>query len=237
MEDRDRAEWNYLLIQTPGWLINNYNIKLSMSGLNEIDYLSNLTDTLNSKIVELNLDIDYDKFSLLGVFNELIAFTDELSEYLHGYRLTTSIDFLLQDPELIYTECNKLADEFLDKNYPTEVENNGFRLKKLTWLYGLLLKLQFLQGRLDALNPPKKDEVYSLPYKIALLHEIGFFDLPKLLAVDIGKREKIIKSLIGGNERDIRGNIAVLKPQSKDSRLKYTSNDHLEDVAKLFKNR
>jgi len=231
---KDKAEWSYLLIQSPVQVINNYNVKLSMSGMNEIGYLNNLIQLLTDSIDGLNIDVDYDKHSLPDVFKELIDFSDELNYYLHGYKLSTSIEFFMQDPDLIYNECDKLAEEFTDKGYPENVEYNGFRLKKLCWLYGLLLKLSFLQGKMNALVPSKKEEVYSLSYKIAMLNEIGFFELPKIKAMAKGKKNEIIKILIGYNVRDIAGNIAALDINSKQYGFNYTSHNHIEEVIKLL---
>lgn len=68
------------------------------------------------------------------------------------------------------------------------------------------------------------------PYKIALLKELGFFDLDKVKNISKEKQYIIIQKLIGGTLRTVKGNILVLNPESKEDRMKYTANNHIENI-------
>jgi len=79
----------------------------------------------------------------------------------------------------------------------------------------------------------EKEKTNNLPYKIALLNEIGFFDLPLIKNLTATKKIEVIKQLIGGTDRQIKGNINVLKPQSMDNRTRYTSFTYEDEVKKF----
>lgn len=74
----------------------------------------------------------------------------------------------------------------------------------------------------------------SLPKAIAMLHEIGFFELEKLKNLNDTSIAKIISFIQmkemenSTNTRAISGNIRVLNPKNKEDGLKYTSHKWLE---------
>jgi len=84
----------------------------------------------------------------------------------------------------------------------------------------------------------------SLPKAIAMLNEIGFFELEKLKSLTENNIAKII-SIIQlknpndkNNLRSISGNIRVLNPDNKESISKYTSykwNDEMKDLLNKIK--
>ena len=75
----------------------------------------------------------------------------------------------------------------------------------------------------------------KIPYKIALLNEIGFFDLPAIKELNREKQRGLLNILIGGTDRQLKGNINVLNPNSIDNRIRYTSFTHEKDVKKYLK--
>ncbi|MGY5846625.1 hypothetical protein ACW6QP_04335 [Salegentibacter sp. HM20] len=79
-------------------------------------------------------------------------------------------------------------------------------------------------------------ENIPLPFKIALLDELGVFNSPKLKKLPQKKQREIIMMLIGGTDRQIKGNIAVLNPNSNEDRIRYTSYNYFEKVRKIFMN-
>lgn len=81
----------------------------------------------------------------------------------------------------------------------------------------------------------------SLPFAIAMLNEIGFFDLPKIKSMSLNKQAQLI-SIIQQNDikdkirnRSISGNISVLNPKSNENQTKYTSYLQVEKVKVLLK--
>ena len=82
-----------------------------------------------------------------------------------------------------------------------------------------------------------KTKTHDLPISIAMLYEIGFFELEKIKNLSPNNQAKIIafiqqKNIENNNiVRAISGNIRVLFPDSnKEDGFKYTSHKHLEKV-------
>lgn len=81
---------------------------------------------------------------------------------------------------------------------------------------------------------------YSLPFAIALLNAIGFFELEKiknLTPSSLAKIIAIIQQKDPSNKttiRSISGNIRVLNPNNKEDNFKYTSHKHVEKVKTLL---
>jgi hypothetical protein len=97
------------------------------------------------------------------------------------------------------------------------------------------LRLKFYKAKLQNLPTKefKKEETEieeKIPFKIALLDELGFFDLPKIKNKSKESQYKIIQKIIEADLRTIKGNVLVLNPESKEDRSKYTSNNHLENT-------
>lgn len=103
----------------------------------------------------------------------------------------------------------------------------------------LTVKLQSFETLLSTKNKEqdqKKEKQNDLPYKIALLKEIGFFDLPLLKNLNATKQREVVKQLIGGSDRQIKGNINVLNRDSLEDRLRYTSFAYEDEVKKFVSN-
>lgn len=71
-------------------------------------------------------------------------------------------------------------------------------------------------------NEPKIKNT-SCSVQIALLNELGFFDLPVIKEMSSAQKEYIISKLLNKGERDVRGNINALNPDSGEDLSKYTS--------------
>lgn len=89
-------------------------------------------------------------------------------------------------------------------------------------------KLKSLPDTESAKEEIEQEE--KTPYKIALLKELGFFDLDKIKNTSKENRYKIIQKIIGGSLRSVKGNVLVLNPESNEDRTRYTVNSHLESV-------
>ncbi len=80
----------------------------------------------------------------------------------------------------------------------------------------------------------KKNE--TLAYRVALLHEIEFFKLDKIKRLNKTQQRMVVMKLIGGTDRQVKGNINVLNPDSLDDRLRYTSFSFENEVRKFVNN-
>jgi len=97
------------------------------------------------------------------------------------------------------------------------------------------IRSKFYKAKLKSLpnTETTKEEIEQeekTPYKIALLKELGFFELDKIKKLSKENSFKVIQKLIGGTPRTIKGNINVLNESSLEDRNKYTSNNHIEEV-------
>jgi hypothetical protein len=72
-------------------------------------------------------------------------------------------------------------------------------------------------------NEPKPKINTSCSVQVALLKELGFFDLPSIKEMSSAQKEYIISRLLNKSERDVRGNINALNPDSGEDLSKYTS--------------
>jgi hypothetical protein len=86
----------------------------------------------------------------------------------------------------------------------------------------------------------KEPQSYSLPVVVALLNEIGFFELDKIKNLSPNNQAKII-ALIQQKDinnkslnRSISGNIRVLNPDNKEDAFKYTSHKHPDKVKSIL---
>ena len=81
----------------------------------------------------------------------------------------------------------------------------------------------------------KVDDSKSISYKIALLNEIGFFQLDSIKNLTKENQIEIVQKLLGGTTRYIKGNINILGDASNEDGLKYTSHKHIEGVKKYLR--
>lgn len=97
--------------------------------------------------------------------------------------------------------------------------------------------IRYFKIKLDRL-PPKnktKSKKKSLPYQIALLEHIGFFQLEYFKRLPQSKVDKITALLLNSNERSVRGNRSALK-DGNVGHQKYTSYTHKEKIDKDLNN-
>lgn len=75
----------------------------------------------------------------------------------------------------------------------------------------------------------------SIPFKIALCHELGFLNTPEFKSLNNNRKREVLQILIGGSDRQIKGNLAVLNPRSNDNPSRYTAHQYLGQVRKFLK--
>lgn len=104
--------------------------------------------------------------------------------------------------------------------------------------FSLKLRSEFLNNKkAQQTTQPQQTETeieaetkQDLPYKIALLNEIGFFKLDAIKKLTKENQYKIISAITGGTHRTVKGNVLVLDPNSNEDRMKYTSNNYKDEV-------
>lgn len=173
---------------------------------------------IESKIEQFNqLELEYNKKCYLSddeVYQE-IKKTEIVANYIdRGFDKTNKKEF--------ETELESRFFKFRQNYIFKEKKEEGIRSK----FYKAKLKnLPIIEATKEEIEQEEKT-----PYKIALLKELGFFELDKIKKLSKENSFKIIQKLIGGTPRTIKGNINVLNEDSKEDRNKYTSNNHFEEV-------
>nr|WP_299168783.1 hypothetical protein [uncultured Allomuricauda sp.] len=82
----------------------------------------------------------------------------------------------------------------------------------------------------------KQKKNSSLPYQIALLNEVGFFDLERLKGLSKSKQYDLLAKLLNADSRSVKGNHAVLNPHSNENRTKFTSYNYMDEVKVYLNN-
>jgi hypothetical protein len=221
---------NYTLTNLKEYKENQYDIKLKDHLEKYIDYdelhfieselkfFKNCYDSANIKL----LNIEYSEY------NRNYDCVD------YGTRLEYTIDYL----EITGSVNTIVSGEILDFTDAT-IETGSYDLVRCEQLKVTFSKiLSFLNDKKEQLttqpqqtepiNEPETEQ--DLPYKIALLNEIGFFKLDAIKKLTKENRYKIISTITGGTHRTIKGNVLVLDPESNENRMKYTSNNYTDEV-------
>lgn len=170
--------------------------------------------TLRKLLIEIAI------LDALNEINRLLRLNRNLFNLF--YLLDDFTDFEIKDYKSLSLEDTpiyRLLNEKLNPNFYTNTNYEDF----------------------DFDEPEKIEEKsYSLPIVIALLNEIGFFELEKiknLSPTSLAKIIAIIQSKDLNNKttnRAISGNIRVLNPNNKEDGFKYTSHKHAQKVKALL---
>ncbi len=109
--------------------------------------------------------------------------------------------------------------------------NNGHLIKLRLDLSSICETYSKLVEKSQVENNSKK---VSLPYQIALLKQLGFFDLEYFKDLSQTKVNMIIAKLLNTQDRSVSGNISALKDRNIGHH-KYTSYKHVETVIAYLK--
>jgi hypothetical protein len=139
-----------------------------------------------------------------------------LSQYLGKNPNADEKDFLLHQIELRSPDSIENIQDT-----PLNEVNSNIRYFKI--------KLDRLPSK-NKTNSKKK----SLPYQIALLNELGYFELEKFKNLPKDKVYEITARLLNSDKRSVKGNHAVLNPISKENTVKFTSHIYMEAVKKYL---
>ena len=163
-----------------------------------------------------------------------------LNFYLSDNKRNTELDFIngkIEDTALLINE-NRSKEDFTKDGFKTKrhIKLRRFlkELKERQVILdterkvSLLLEDSSTENQTTQLNSEEVEK--PLPYKIALLQELGFFELDKIKKLTKENKFKVIQKLTGGTHRTIKGNVNVLNSDSNEDRAKYTSNNYTDEV-------
>ncbi|WP_374465187.1 hypothetical protein [Chryseobacterium sp.] len=71
-----------------------------------------------------------------------------------------------------------------------------------------------------------KRKTTSCSVQVSILNELVFFDLQKVKEMTSTQKEYTISCLLNRGEREVKGNINVLNPNSKEDVTRYTASTH-----------
>lgn len=144
----------------------------------------------------------------------------------------------IKKTEIVVNYIGKAFDKKDNKNFEAYLENKFLKFRQQyiskenreesmsSKFYNIKLRcLPNIETTAEEIEQEEKT-----PYKIALLKELGFFELDRIKKNSKENVFKIIQKLTGGTVRTIKGNVNVLNEESKEDRSKYTSNNHIEEV-------
>ncbi len=147
---------------------------------------------------------------------------DALEKFLATNKDNTELDFIRNNLDFYEPFCEQIKNE-------TDISDNE-RAKYLNYRNYFRDKEKTLTDKSSIIVQSNEENEPTIPYKIALLSELGFFELEKIKKISKENQYKVIQKLIGGTPRTIKGNVLVLNEKSKEDRSKYTSNNYNEDV-------
>ncbi len=218
-------------------LSTNVNLKKIISifdnaiGSYKVDKLKNslereVLNTFN-KIDKNNLPENYD----------YLKFIEELALYKVLWEISRLLKNNVTFFSLIY-ELNDYTDFEIKEYNPIKLENTPVYKKVYSLLYPNF-ETEIENIYIEDINIENKN--HSLPFVIALLNELEFFDLPKVKFLSLTKKARLISIIqqLDCNDknknRSISGNISALKPTSNENLTKYTSYLHADRVKDLLK--
>lgn len=211
-------------------------------------HISNIIQDINIRLMtaDLSNEKDLDKIvsrrELVKILKKYGLLDDEYnSEYIGGYNF---IDFnLIMSLELFWEF--KMYD---DKDWYLHFNNIKYDNFKLS-----IPKIyNFIKNRQEEIKEPTKsmkpqsnekmptiEDIdkeeskgikLSLPTRITLLNELGFFKLLEGKGYGKTQIEKITAKLLNADERNTRGNINALNPHSGEDLTKYTAGNEANTI-------
>lgn len=204
----------------------------------ELDFINTEIENYNlyNKIVKLPIDKAFNRWCQidLGIDLKTLSLNQELK------------DFVMENHEVyckiyydIVGKYHLINIENVGKNHLPNIEIAQLRLsfpKISSFLYNK--KSEIEKPKINIESYPEIDLIeeteINLPYKIAILKELGFFELEKIKKLNKENMYKIVCKNTGGNIRSVKGNILVLNSIGKEDREKYTSNNYLNEVGLML---
>ncbi len=177
----------------------------------------------SEKPVDYNISKMVQDFALLKAVSEISRLFQNHSRLFEmHYKLNNFNDFAIKEYGNISFENTDVYVSLAKELYPDNY------IKDET-------EIDFFE-EIENYNP----KTISLPFSVAMLNEIGFFELEKikkLSPTNLAKIIAIIQLKDPNNKttnRAISGNIRVLNPNNKEDGFKYTSHKHAEKVKTLL---
>lgn len=239
--------------------INSIEYRISKTVLKEIyNTLRFLIEELNNleyweiNVIEANIDARYTNDEKMEYLKEkrkelYLSIQNEPEYYVYiGKRDFNGFDnwedymfeILAHDEN---TVIKYLTNDLQIPDIPEEIYTDWLKYYKMTEVINLCEKKikelsegkEFEHEKIEFKNP-------SLPKAIAMLNEIGFFDLDKIKKLEPAAIIKIIAIIQVKDpnnltvKRAIGGNLRVLDPDSLENNSKYTTHKNIEKIKSLY---
>ena len=126
-----------------------------------------------------------------------------------------------------------------EKKEPNYMDKAKFKKEKHEIVLPKLSEYKFEELEKNYLLDTKSlaKHIFSkkLPYQVAYLDYLGFIEnINKNYSKSKTEANKLLSKILDTTERQIRGNVNVLNPNSKEDKTKYTSHLHKDNVEKHY---
>lgn len=190
------------------------------------------------KIFQYSLDYENRDFFISE--NTIINLVETTPDYWFFEKETTCKDcFTLMGEELLdvsysHDYYQRVPLEELEEYFKVFLKHKGYLIKNIVDFVVYSFFLQYF-------NEPKEVKLIieptslnqnkvSLPYQIALLNELGFFELERIKHLPKEKVFAITAKLLNADGRSVKGNYHVLNPKSEENRQRFTSYNYMSEV-------
>jgi hypothetical protein len=223
-------------------------LRLQVSTSEKIRYLENsLLNIKDEKVIDffsdpfhqLTYKVDYNKRIVLITQSSLVNISEtntfDFSETEHVSLLGKE----LYEQGRIFEKYDIVEFDDFEKYMEKYMQLNSTLIEKLCEF----IKFEYFVDYLDRLksNQEVNHNIFThkktnLPYQIALLNELGFFEMEKIKNLPQDKTYQVLAKLLNVDKRGVSGNHRVLNPHSDEDRKRYTSYNYMDEVKKYLDN-
>ena len=211
--------------------------------LTELKYIELCLVRLHERYDELKEPFkDVDLFNLLEWSGATTALREEIDKIDRKHRKILNLPDIgreLTDVEIHYDLLfNKMKMLFDVQEVIRKIKFIRSNLLKLGYNEYIVKKdgvVEFIEKNSmnNVADEPDTEDKKTIAYRVALLNETGFFDLPKIKNKSIKEQNKIAQLLLNGSESTIKNNRNSLNDDSNVS-IKYTAYKHKNEVKRLL---
>ncbi|AZB19737.1 hypothetical protein [Chryseobacterium indologenes] len=201
-----------------------------------IDYYKCISDTYFNIHAELN-EISYTNDDLIDYIFETFHQEESFQNFINDKFFDTIIEKFKKAKlkRYDYVVTPKIVKEIIIENIELIGGIINYVVQEIQeFITNEIYKIEFL----DTNKKTSQEKSYSNPQKLALLHELGFFELPIFKNLSEAKINEITGILLNANPKEfVYKNRLNLKSKSPNYQTdKYTAYQYLEDMKKLISN-
>ena len=165
-----------------------------------------------------------------------------VDRYLNRHPDSSEYEMVKNEVE-VYESFVEEVRTSIEKKEVIEGVNGKFSYD-VDYLKSIEKYLEFFKDKLRILEleqkfenkSPKKNKSIPLPHQVALLNELGYFNLESFKSLPKEKMFEITAKLLNTDIRSVKGNYSTLNPRSNEDPKKYTAYNYMDAVKKYLNN-